>query len=724
MSSSTTASTQPSARVKAILEDYWIYLRLIRETDLLLIVQLFQLPHLKWVVRNHPQQIPALLERVKDDFHAHTLSRLEHSTQAPYQGNYFMAGMRRIYDADPRHSILVPDFASHLDFDLPEYKNLSDRLHDFQFPPLGEPKQLVDPFRYDGADSDLEAPANLFIPGSSDDDSDESESEEESSGAEVAGFGQPRDDSDSSGSESDDSSQAPAKRHTVSRSSNEPDAPVPKVGAKRKPSSEVPGSSSESDTPAPKVGAKRKPSLEVPRASKPPAVKKAKGSGKSSATITPAAPAPTTTAKPAKPAPSKPKGVKKAKKSPPRLTAEEKGKSKASSKAAPKKTRARKNKDETPLNAVAPADLLLHNPTDLVLYARNEHSEMARLGVRGTPLISYSDTMLETSVSKARALAISRVSRWFEDPRFPKTGCISCVASLKTCVPQGTPRRFAIDTAFFNKITGGNTDVISSMVEDFEAAATNQQQLSEAAFKAEVETLYRLRKLLYYLVSTLGEVAPNDAEYHDEAAIRTHQRLVKMANHLSIQVGTPVRRDDDFKMPEEPLFLPNEVAPVSEADFEGLLQVEPASDPAPVQPEAGPSKPTSELVKQEPTVATIPTVPVEVIDLLESTCCFTTYEHWTSIFVRILARMCVSPNSTGKSVDLAHLLFLHKELVPFYFKDRSFPSFGILDKVALTRELALYSFKEKYDLFWHARHVGANSVFVATLAKSLMASTP
>ncbi len=141
------------------------------------------------------------------------------------------------------------------------------------------------------------------------------------------------------------------------------------------------------------------------------------------------------------------------------------------------------------------------------------------------------------------------------------------------------------------------------MVEDFEAAATNQQQLSEAAFKAEVETLYRLRKLLYYLVSTLGEVAPNDAEYHDEAAIRTHQRLVKMANHLSVQVGTPVRRDDDFKMPEEPLFLPNEVAPVSEADFEGLLQVEPASDPAPVQPEAGPSKPTLELVKQEPTVS-------------------------------------------------------------------------------------------------------------------------
>lgn len=78
----------------------------------------------------------------------------------------------------------------------------------------------------------------------------------------------------------------------------------------------------------------------------------------------------------------------------------------------------------------------------------------------------------------------------------------------------------------------------------------------------------------------------------------------------------------------------------------------------------------------------------------------------------------------GKSVDLAHLLFLHNELVPFYFKDRSFPSFGILDNVALTRELALYSFKEKYDLFWHARHVGANSVFVTTLAKSFMASTP
>ncbi|KAJ7489774.1 hypothetical protein B0H11DRAFT_2229796 [Mycena galericulata] len=578
MSSSTTAPTKPSSRVKAILEDYWIYLRLIRETDLLLIVQLFQLPHLKWVVRNHPQQIPALLERVKDDFHAHTLSRLEHSTQAPYQGNYFMAGMRRIYDADPRHSILVPDFASHLDFDLPKYKNLSDRLENFQFPPLGEPKQLVDPY------------PNLFIPGSSDDDSDESESEEESSGAEVAGFGQPRDDSDSSGSESDDSSQAPAKRHTVSRPSNE------------------------SDAPAPKVGAKRKPSLEVPRASKPPAVKKAKGSGKSSATIAPAAPAPTATAKPSEPAPSKPKAVKKVKKSPPRLTAEEKGKSKASSKA-PKKPRARKSKDETPLNAVAPADLLLHNPTDLVLYARNEHSEMARLGVRGTPLISYSDTMLETSVSKARALAISRVSRWFEDPRFPKTGCTSCVASLKTCIPQGTPRRFAIDTAFFNKITGGNTDVVSSMVEDFETAATNQQQLSEAAFKAEVETLYRLRKLLYYLVSTLGEVAPNDAEYHDEAAIRTHRRLVKMANHLSIQVGTPVHRNDNFKMPEEPLFLPDEVAPVSEADFEGLLQVEPASDPAPVQPEAGPSKPTSIRVKQESTPATIPIVPAEVIDL-------------------------------------------------------------------------------------------------------------
>ncbi len=44
---------------------------------------------------------------------------------------------------------------------------------------------------------------------------------------------------------------------------------------------------------------------------------------------------------------------------------------------------------------------------------------MKRLGIRGTPVVTYSEDMLQSQVARTRALAIARVNRWFEDPHFP-----------------------------------------------------------------------------------------------------------------------------------------------------------------------------------------------------------------------------------------------------------------------------------------------------------------
>ncbi|KAJ7450278.1 hypothetical protein B0H11DRAFT_2246846 [Mycena galericulata] len=581
MSSSSTSN--PSLEDNILYKDYWIFIRLIPDSDFEELVRLFQRRYLEQTVAERPDLIPELLKRVLENFHDHTSSRAQYAHNLPYQGKYFMAGMRRIYEANPRHEELVPDLRDYLDYNVPFYDHLSDRLDCFQLPDVNDPIETEDPVQYEYDEESEHEGGNPYI---ADSQAEESNAEE-SSGAEVGGFAQPREDSDSSESDS---------------------------------------SSSESDSAPPEVPAKRKATSQAPKAVPLPAAKKVKTS---------------TAATTSAPAPSRPKPATTHK--PRQLTARDKGKAPARSKVV-KTTRVRKTKDEVALSTTSAADWLANHPHDLTAYARNEHSEMKRLGIRGTPVVTYSEDMLQSQVARTRALAIARVNRWFEDPRFPKTACTSCSAALKTCVPQGvgfacvgceaskrgvcshtykSSRRLAVDTAFFKQITGSNSDVVSSMVDDFEMAAAHQQQLAEAAFKAEVDTLYRLRKLLYYLVTTFGELAPNDPEYHHEPTSRLRERLFKMANHLSVFPGTAVKRDDQFPMPSEPLWLPSELAPTT--DLEGLLQVdfkEPLGDLAPSQPvvESGliALSPPAQ-VKREPVVAAIPGSSrdiKEVIDLV------------------------------------------------------------------------------------------------------------